>query len=374
MVRFLLLQVIDPHYHQDLAKENMAELSSLVTTYGGEVVERSVQHRVHPNPKMYIGAGKLDWVKEVVRSQKINVIVLNDIVNASQIFRLEQALWEVNTKIAVWDRVDLILNIFEQHASSVEAKLQIELARIQRIGPRIYGLGATVFSRQGGGIGTRGLGETNIERERRVLKKRAQKIREELARRSAVQEKRIERRKLSHMTTVALVGYTSAGKTSLFNMLTNKAKETNKGLFTTLDSVVGRVKIAPYSPSVLISDTIGFIDDLPPELIDAFRSTLQESLEASLLFHVIDCGDERMIAKYETVNAILTQLGVPQEPILVFNKIDTVKSSAITKIKKQFAGREMYFVSAKTGKGIDLIKKRLAQVVQHHTQIIQQTY
>ena len=139
-------------------------------TFGGKIIEKSIQHKVKPDNNTYIGSGKLEWLLETVKDKEINVVVINDIVKSGQLFRLEKALWKVNIHIAVWDRVDLILNIFELHATSIEAKLQIELARIQHKGPRIYGLGKTELSRQGGGIGTRGLGETNIERERRVMR------------------------------------------------------------------------------------------------------------------------------------------------------------------------------------------------------------
>lgn len=359
--RFLLLQVIDPHYHQDLAVQNMTELVQLVTTYGGDIFVKTVQHRVKPHPDTYIGKGKLEWLIETVKQQKIDVVVINAIVKSGQLFRLEKALWQVNTQIAVWDRIDLILNIFDQHATSTEAKLQIELARIQHKGPRIYGLGKTELSRQGGGIGTRGLGETNIERERRLIKKRTQQIKEELKQRSKVQQTRIKQRQLHGINTVALVGYTSAGKTSLFNSLTSKDKQAHSGLFTTLDSVVGKIKLTKHSPTVLVSDTIGFIEDLPPFLIDAFRSTLMESIEARLLLHVVDAADSHYIEKIEVVEKILSDLGVQQPPILVFNKIDIADSERIHRLKARFARSQHVFISAATGKGMTELKQLINQ-------------
>ena len=240
-LRFILLEVITPHYHQDLAIENMEELELLVDTFGGEIVARSVQHRPHPHPSTYIGPGKLLWLQQTVKLLNADVVVLNSIVNSGQLFRLEKAIWEVNTRIQVWDRVDLILNIFDQHATSLEAKLQIEFARIHHLGPRIYGLGATVFSRQGGGIGTRGLGETNIERERRKIKDRKQVISKRLRQLASEREDVISKRKREGIHTTALVGYTSAGKTTLFNTLTAKNKETNASLFTALDTVIAKL-------------------------------------------------------------------------------------------------------------------------------------
>jgi GTP-binding protein HflX len=357
MQRFLLLQIITPHYHQDIALKNMQELEQLVQTYGGLVVEKSIQHRVKPHPALYIGTGKFEWVKETVKEKKIDVVVLNHIVNSGQLFRLEKALWEVNTKIAVWDRVDLILNIFEQHASTTEAKLQIQLARTQHIGPRIYGLGGTVLSRQGAGIGTRGKGETNIEIERRNIKRIKQRIEQQLKQRAGVREQRLELRRKLGISTVALVGYTSAGKTTLFNLLTSKKKVVNPKLFTTLDTTVGKLKIRPFSPTVLISDTIGFIDELPPFLIDAFRSTLTESVEAQLLLHVIDASDENVSHKIEVVEQILQDLKVKTDPVLIFNKVDLVDERRRNYLSKIHKKRRHFFISAKTGEGMDKIKK-----------------
>jgi GTP-binding protein HflX len=361
--RFLLLQVIDPHYHQDMAIENMAELVQLVTTYGGQIIEKSVQHRVKPNPDMYIGSGKLEWLIETVKDKKIDVVVINALVKSGQLFRLEKTLWKVNTRIAVWDRVDLILNIFDQHATTTEAKLQIELAKIQHKGPRIYGLGKTELSRQGGGIGTRGLGETNIERERRLIKKRTQQIKAELKQRAKVQQTRIKQRQFKGINTVALVGYTSAGKTTLFNSLTSKTKEENRALFTTLDTVVGKIKLSKYDPTILVSDTIGFIDDLPPFLIDAFRSTLMESIEARMLFHVIDASDKRMKEKIEVVEKILLDLGVKEVPLMVFNKIDLVSEEQKASIDTLYSEREKIFVSAKEKTGLDILKRKIGGVL-----------
>ncbi len=359
--RFAILQVIDPHYHQDVAIHNMAEAEQLVETFGGEVVSKSVQHRPKPSPNFYIGEGKVEWLKQVILEEKIEVVVLNDIVNSGQLFRLEKTLWEVNKRIQVWDRVDLILNIFEQHATTTEAKLQIDLARIHHMGPRIYGLGGTVLSRQGGGIGTRGLGETNLEIERRKIKKIEQKIRQQLKLHSKKLAERIAKRQELRMKTVALVGYTSAGKTTLFNALTSKEKVTKAALFTTLDTVVGKLKIAPHDPTVLISDTIGFIEDLPPFMIDAFRSTLAESLAAQVLLHVIDASDPHYQEKIEVVNSILAELGVKDQPLLVFNKIDLIKSAQLKKLKLEYPGKNTFFISAKTGVGLAAIKSLISR-------------
>jgi GTP-binding protein HflX len=359
----ILLQVVNSREPQEQVERNMMELEQLVATFGGTVVDRVIQHKVHPDPSTYIGAGKLDWLVEQVKELKIDIVVLNAVVNSGQLFRLEKELWKVNTQIKVWDRVDLILNIFDKHASTREAKLQIELARIQHTGPRIYGLGKTELSRQGGGIGTRGLGETNIERERRTMKKLQQKIKKELKEHSRDQLQRIKQRQQKGIKTIALVGYTSAGKTTLFNALTKKIKETQSGLFTTLDSVVGKLKVTEYDPGILISDTIGFIDELPPVLVTAFKSTLLESLQARLLLHVVDASDADSIEKITVVEDILSDLGVTDLPILIFNKIDVAEATQLENIEQRFFDREHYEISAKTNVGVPELKKILTDKI-----------
>ncbi len=356
---FLLLQVIDPHTHSDDALTNMSELADLVGTYGGKIRKKTVQHRVKPDSATYIGRGKLSELKTLVKDLEIDVVVLNGIVNSGQVFRLEKSLWEVNTEIKVWDRIDLILNIFELHAKSREAKLQIELARLEHQGPRIFGLGGTVLSRQGAGIGTRGLGETNIEKERRLLKDRKAKILKDLGQLKKKQRKRLQGRKEKGLKTVALIGYTSAGKTTLFNALSGKERKTHGSLFTTLDSVVGRLVPRDRAGAILISDTIGFIEDLPPTLINTFRSTLMETVEAQVLLHVIDASDNGMEHKIQVVDVVLNELEIGVQPILVFNKIDLLNTRQVETLKANYTGNNIHLVSAKTGVGVQALRQKL---------------
>lgn len=355
----VVLQVIDPHAsHLDpqLAEKKLRELEQLVFTAGGEIVAATSQHRVTPHPSTYVGGGKIEWLKSVVEEHQIDVVILNSVVKAGQLFRIERMLWEINPLIKVWDRVDLILHIFELHAQTVEAKLQIQLARIQHLGPRIYGLGGTELSRQGGGRNAKGSGETNTEFEKRKMKLQKQQIQKQLTELNTSQLERIRQRKDQQTHTVALVGYTSAGKTSLFNALTGKERETNQSLFTTLDSIVGRVKLADHTHGVLVSDTIGFIEDLPPQLIEAFRTSLLVSLEAQVVCHVIDAADPFLLAKFETVESILTELGVTSQPILVFNKVDLIAADQRAALLAQFPGRTAFFTSTKTGEGLEELK------------------
>lgn len=356
MRRFLVIEVIGTHKHREEAIRNMVEVEQLIKTFGGELVVKSIQHRAHPHPATHIGRGKLEWLKTEVTDKQIEVVIINALLKPSVLFRIEKYLWPVNQKITVWDRVDLILAIFDKHAMSKEAKLQIELARLSHTGPRIYGLGGKELSRQGGGIGQRGgYGETNVEFEKRQIKQKGQKIKKELIRLAKLKHERVRFRKELGLGPVALVGYTSAGKTTLFNALTGKNKAVKSDLFTTLDTVVGKMKTPDSRVPILISDTIGFIDNLPPNLIEAFKSTLIETLESKLILHVVDITDPRRIQKIEVVNKILTDLSIKQPVWLVLNKIDRLET------KFEAAGEMM--ISAKTGENIDRLKELIVNAL-----------
>lgn len=322
--RFLIVQVISKRSKPEEIETELHETEELINTFGGELVDTMIQRLDHPNPNYYIGEGKVEELLQLCDQLEINVVIINGQVKSGQLFRIEKELWKVDTKMMVWDRIDLILNIFDQHATTIESKLQIKLARAKHMGPRIYGLGKTELSRQGGGVGTRGKGETNIEFERRQIKIDQQKIKKELKKVLKQKESRLSKRTEMGIGPVALVGYTSAGKTTLFNTLTGKEKEMNKGLFTTLDTVVGKLKSPNFDQPILISDTIGFISNLPPVLIDSFKSTLLESLEAKLLLHVVDISDPEVLTKITVVDDILTSLKVRHPVMVVLNKCDNV--------------------------------------------------
>ncbi len=368
--RFLLVQVIPKNSTTQQAKIKLRETEHLVNTFGGKVVTKITQKRDHPDPGYYIGKGKIKEVQAIVDEKEIDVVVINDLVKTSQLFRIEKLLWDVSLEIMIWDRIDLILNIFDKHATTTEAKLQIKLAKVTHMGPRIYGLGKTELSRQGGGIGTRGKGETNIEFERRQIKIDQQKIKKELKKVTKQKQSRLRKRSELGIGPVALVGYTSAGKTTLFNALTGKNKEKNPGLFTTLDTVVGKLKSPHLDQPVLISDTIGFIDDLPPVLIESFKSTLLESLEAKLLLHVVDASDPRIMEKIAIVEKILSQLNATQPKILVLNKIDLLTTTQFKEIEKNISRyfnqedidhtlKNSIAISAEHGKNLDILKNEI---------------
>jgi GTPase len=361
MRRYLLLEVINPHTHYDEALGQMDELADLVKTLGGVVVAREVQHRVKPHPATYMGAGKLEALKLAVGQKRIDTLVLNGRVSSGQKYRIARALWNDKRRIAVWDRVDLILKVFDTHAVSAEAKLQIELARLTHEGPKLYGLGKDLLSRQAGGIGTRGIGETNIEREKRILQDRKALIRRKLKKLTRRKEQVISRRRHIGLGPVALVGYTSAGKTTLFNRLTGKQKKTDLHLFTTLDTVVGKMKYGDQRVPVVVSDTIGFMQDLPPQLVEAFKSTLIESLHAELVLHVVDVADERMSHKIAVVDEILTELGVSVPVWRVYNKVDLLEG--FLHEPEIVFGKHEFWVSAKTGRGAGKLKREICSML-----------
>lgn len=356
--RILILQVINKRDSDAVTKQDLEETKQLVDTFGGTIYKILIQKLNHPNPNFYIGEGKVEELKNWCEAEKIDIVIINGLLKSSQLFRIEKELWKVSPKILVWDRIDLILNIFDQHAATTEAKLQIKLARATHMGPRIYGLGKTELSRQGGGVGTRGKGETNIEFEKRQIKIDQQKIKKELKKVINQKHDRLKKRNEMGIGPVALVGYTSAGKTTLFNSLTGKSKEMNKGLFTTLDTVVGKLKSPLFDEPILISDTIGFIHNLPPVLIDSFKSTLLESLEAKLLLHVVDISDPNILNKITVVTEILENLKATQPTILVLNKSDLLTkeelASTIQKITQFFLAEkkevpQIIPISANTG-------------------------
>jgi GTP-binding protein HflX len=346
MFRFILIDVVPPNIRKEEAEKNLAELRSLVDTFGGATVVKIIQRRATPDSHTYVGAGKAEELIQIVKEEKIDGVVLNAIVKPGQLFNLQKMLWEVNPHIQVWDRVDLIINIFDKHAHSAEAKLQIKLARMRHMGPRIFGMGM-VMSRQGGGIGTRGLGETNTELMKRHWRNEVKKVQEQITRHQREREQQMLRRKELGFKTISIVGYTNAGKTTLFNRLTRKKKKAADELFATLDSNVGNLWMESEKKGLLVSDTIGFIQNLPANLVDAFKSTLMESVHTDLLLHVIDASDPEMHIKIAVVEHILEELGIAdKEKMYVFNKIDMLTKTEILHMMEQFKKYNPQFISA----------------------------
>jgi len=361
--KFILVSVVPPTHSTYEAQEDLDELKSLVDTYGGADVVDVIQRRSHPHGGTYIGSGKAEEIAQMVEAKKIDVIVINAIVNPTQLYHIQQLCWPHNPDIEVWDRVDLILHIFLNHASSSEAKLQIKLARMRHMGPRIYGLGES-FSQQGGGVGTKGLGETNVELMKRHWRNEMKEVQDKLKEMEKGRLTQVQRRHDLGLPTVSIVGYTNAGKTSLFNLLTGKKKLEANILFATLDSSVGKMYDRAHSREIVISDTIGFIKNLPPDLIEAFKSTLMESIHADLLLHVIDITDPKMDEKIQVVLEILAGLKLHNKPqIFVFNKIDQSNKEVLTQTVKKYGSFSPFCISVHTGEGIKNLYLKLIDIL-----------
>lgn len=359
--RFLLVGVVPK---QNMPKEKimteMEELWSLVTTLGGvQIVDAMVQRAEHPDNATYIGSGKVEELFEKVKEEKVDVVVLGNMAKPGQVHNIQRRLYEANNSIEVWDRIDLILAIFSRHAHTSEAKLQIELAKMRHMGPRIYGMGE-VLSNQAGGIGGVGIGETNTELMKRHWALQMDKVQADLERLKKNREKQLERRKRVGLSTVSIVGYTNAGKTALFNRLTNKHKLSENALFATLDSAIGKLFLPTSKKEVLVTDTIGFIKNLPPTLINAFTSTLMESIHADMLIHVIDMSDPQMEEKIFTVEKILRGLNISKtHMVYVFNKIDHAGEIDTTEIAYAYQQYDPLFISVKEDKGIDEVEEAI---------------
>lgn len=362
--RILFVYLARPKISRSEMEKDVTELWQLVATLGNATVTDIITQHGAVTPATYIGTGKVEEILIYLGSHPVDTIIINGTVSPSQKFKLMKKFWAANPAIHVWDRVDLILAIFAHHAKTIEANLQIELARMHHMGPRIFGMGMEL-SRQGGGIGTRGLGETNTELMERHWKREIKKVKDALDKLTENRRRQMQHRKNLGLQTISLVGYTNAGKTSLFNLLTHKKHLVENALFATLDSTVGEIYIPQLRTQVVVSDTIGFISNLPPDLIDAFASTLMESIHADVVLHVIDASDPDIADKIDVVSRILDQLGVPEEKeVLVFNKADSITATDRDRIMANIHGVPFIFASAKTQEGIgELLTSILPQFI-----------
>lgn len=335
------------------SEESLRELAELAATAGATVVAAFHQRREAPDARYYLGEGKLDELHLLVHSQGVDLFICDDELTPTQQRELETKL-----EIRVLDRARLILDIFAQRAQTKEAQLQVELAQLEYLLPRLTGRG-TALSRLGGGIGTRGPGETKLESDRRRIRHRIAGLRRELGevrKHRAVQR---QERLASGLPIVALVGYTNAGKSTLLNRLTAAGVLAEAKLFATLDPTVRRLTL-PGGETLLVVDTVGFIRKLPHELVAAFRATLEESLGADLLLHLMDAANPSFLRQKAAVEEVLAGLGVsPERVVPVLNKLDLVEST-YQKERLRAENPGALLLSALTGEGLDELFTRLA--------------
>jgi len=327
------------------AERSLDELTGLAQAAGAEVVLRVLQERPKPDPSTFLGAGKIQTLAASAAETRVDVVIFDNELTPAQQRQIEE---EVGCKIV--DRTQLILDIFARRARTREGKLQVELAQLKYLLPRLVGSSAAL-SRLGGGIGTRGPGETKLETDRRRIRTRIHGISGDIAQVRKRRSQLRERRHKASVPTVALVGYTNAGKTTLFNRLTRADAEASNALFVTLDPLVRQLRL-PDSRELLVSDTVGFIDRLPHALVAAFRATLEETGDADLVLHVIDASASDRDRRMNAVRQVLDEIGAVDVPLLeVYNKCDALTPGERRRLHD--LDPSALCVSALTGEGID---------------------
>ncbi len=350
------------------ADASLAELAALAETAGSEVLEGLIQRRDKPDPATYIGSGKAAELRQLVVATGADTVICDGELSPAQLNALEKVV-----KVKVIDRTALILDIFAQHATSREGKAQVELAQMQYMLPRLRGWGESM-SRQaggraggsGGGVGTRGPGETKIETDRRRIRERMSKLRREIKDMKQVRDTQRSRRRESDVPAIAIVGYTNAGKSSLLNALTGAGVLVENALFATLEPTTRRGEFDDGRP-VVLTDTVGFVRHLPTQLVEAFRSTLEEVVDADLLVHVVDGSDVNPLAQIEAVRQVIGEVQAdhhapPAPELLVVNKIDAATDLTLAQLRRVLPGA--VFVSAHTGEGLDRLRSRLGELVE----------
>jgi GTPase len=347
------------------AENSLRELSRLAETAGSQVLEGLIQRRGKPDPATYVGAGKAAELAEIVTEAGADTVICDGELSPSQLRRLEGVV-----RVKVIDRTALILDIFAQHARSKEGKAQVELAQLEYLLPRLRGWGESL-SRQaggrvagGGGIGTRGPGETKIETDRRRIRTRTAKLRRELAGMSTGREVQRGQRRRREVPSVAIAGYTNAGKSSLLNRVTGSGVLVADSLFATLDSAVRRAR-TPSGRLFTLTDTVGFVRHLPHQLVEAFRATLEEVAQADLILHVVDGSDPDPLAQLAAVREVLREIGAGDvAELVVVNKSDAADPIAVEAVTQR--ERDCVVVSAQTGAGIDKLLAAVEDALPRH--------
>lgn len=350
------------------ADNSLAELAALAETAGSEVLEGLIQRRDKPDASTYIGSGKALELREIVLATGADTVICDGELSPAQLNSLEKVV-----KVKVIDRTALILDIFAQHATSREGKAQVSLAQMEYMLPRLRGWGESM-SRQaggraggaGGGVGTRGPGETKIETDRRRIRERMAKLRREIKDMKKIRDTQRHSRRASDTPSVAIVGYTNAGKSSLLNALTGAGVLVQNALFATLEPTTRRGQLDDGRPFTL-TDTVGFVRHLPTQLVEAFRSTLEEVVDADLLVHVVDGADADPLAQINAVRKVVGEvvaeydIAAPRE-LLVVNKIDAAGDLALAHLRRALP--DAVFVSAHTGEGLDRLRMRMCELVE----------
>lgn len=366
----VLVSVITPDVNETIAHEHLDELEFLAETAGAHTVKRFTQRLQHPEHRTFIGKGKVEEIQKYLeRHEEINMVIFDDDLSGKQTNNLEEAL-----KVKIVDRSSLILDIFANRAQTAQAKTQVELAQMKYLLPRLRGLW-THLERQGGGIGMRGPGETQIETDRRIVQYRMKILEDRL--KDIDRQNQTQRKTRGELIRVALVGYTNVGKSTLLNLLSKSEVLAENKLFATLDTTVRKVVFGQMP--FLLSDTVGFIRKLPHHLVESFKSTLDEVRESDILLHVVDVAHPQFEDHVRTVQQTLQELGAAEKPtLMVFNKIDLYReryfddlltSTERTELASELRERllhaygENVFVSARTKEGMDDFRERLTRLI-----------
>ncbi len=360
--RVLLVGVMTDSKATQQFQDTLEELARLVDTAGGEVLQTMRQKRSRPHPQTVVGEGKVQEIALTAQTLGANLIVFDRDLSPAQVRNLETQIG-----LRVVDRTEVILDIFAQRAQSRAGKLQVELAQLEYMLPRLAGRGQAM-SRLGGGIGTRGPGETKLETERRALGRRITRLQQEVDQLQAHRSRLRQHRQHQEVPSVAIVGYTNAGKSTLLNALTNAEVYTADQLFATLDPTTRRLTIPDAvtgePQSIVLTDTVGFIHELPASLMDAFRATLEEVTEADALLHVVDLSHPAWQSQIRSVMGILSEMPVTPGPALVaLNKIDQVDSDTLALAQEEFP--QAVFISANARLGLETLRQRIAQLIHY---------